>query len=243
MLLAVLGGQGTMAQFNHPEFGGGGQWMQGGMIMVGDLFDHAMKSRVDSLCNDLSALLQSQPDLARSGSHQSQSQGDGPMVGPSGPAALFVPQPGAEFWPAELGAPSATGQQNNVRYAYFAAERRLAVQTGSEVWVYDTGDHQIGGFGQQQGGGSSIQFTSQFGAVDLASLPVVSRNGHPVAAEQPAPASPVTPSPDQPDPAGAPDAEREAILATIERLGDLHARGVLDDAEFSAKKAELLARL
>ena len=33
------------------------------------------------------------------------------------------------------------------------------------------------------------------------------------------------------------------ILATIERLSDLHQRGVLTDDEFAAKKAELLARL
>jgi hypothetical protein len=49
------------------------------------------------------------------------------------------------------------------------------VSTGGSVWVYDTQDHQIGGFSQQQGGGSSITFSSQFGTVDLATLPVVSR--------------------------------------------------------------------
>lgn len=29
MLFAVLNGQGSMAQFSHPEFGGSGQWMRG----------------------------------------------------------------------------------------------------------------------------------------------------------------------------------------------------------------------
>jgi hypothetical protein len=33
------------------------------------------------------------------------------------------------------------------------------------------------------------------------------------------------------------------VLATIERLAELHARGVLTEREFSDKKAELLARL
>ena len=33
------------------------------------------------------------------------------------------------------------------------------------------------------------------------------------------------------------------ILTAIERLGELQARGILTDAEFSAKKAELLGRL
>jgi hypothetical protein len=33
------------------------------------------------------------------------------------------------------------------------------------------------------------------------------------------------------------------VIAMLDRLGDLHQRGVLTDAEFAAKKAELLARL
>jgi hypothetical protein len=33
------------------------------------------------------------------------------------------------------------------------------------------------------------------------------------------------------------------ILAAIERMAELHARGILTEAEFSAKKAELLGRL
>ena len=32
-------------------------------------------------------------------------------------------------------------------------------------------------------------------------------------------------------------------LALIERLGELHGRGILSDEEFAAKKQELLARL
>ena len=35
----------------------------------------------------------------------------------------------------------------------------------------------------------------------------------------------------------------EDILAAIERMAELHARGILTEAEFSAKKAELLGRL
>ncbi|MGH1570581.1 SHOCT domain-containing protein [Methylobacterium sp. P31] len=47
-------------------------------------------------------------------------------------------------------------------------------------------------------------------------------------------------------PAEAPAPARSSsddVLATIERLAELHARGVLTDREFSDKKAELLARL
>lgn len=42
--------------------------------------------------------------------------------------------------------------------------------------------------------------------------------------------------------APAPVDHRE-LLATIEKLGELHAKGVLSEQEFSTKKAELLARL
>ncbi|NED69847.1 SHOCT domain-containing protein, partial [Streptomyces sp. SID10244] len=57
MLLAVNNGGGTMAQFSIPELGGSGQWMRGGMTMVGNMFDNALKARVDALCGELSQLL------------------------------------------------------------------------------------------------------------------------------------------------------------------------------------------
>ena len=63
-------GHGTMAQFNHPELGGMGQWTQSGMTMVGTLFDHGLKARVDALCTELAALLRQQPSImAATGSH------------------------------------------------------------------------------------------------------------------------------------------------------------------------------
>ncbi len=180
MLIAVYQGNGTMAQFSHPEFGGGGQWMQGGMIMLGDMFNQGLKSRVDALCNEISGVLSRDSGFRGPGSFQSQSQGGGAgqtqtAGGAFGRSSLWLPDPSARWWPPELGEPSATGAQNLVKYAYFAQLRRLAVDAGGECWVYDTQDHQIGGFSQQQGGGSSITFSSQYGVVDLASLPVVSR--------------------------------------------------------------------
>jgi hypothetical protein len=75
MLEAVINGNGSMAQFSHPEFSGSGQWMRGGMIMVSDMFDNYLKGRIDGLCNELSNLVAAQPDLIRSGSFQSQTQG------------------------------------------------------------------------------------------------------------------------------------------------------------------------
>jgi hypothetical protein len=242
MLFAVLNGNGSMAQFSHWEFGGSGQWMKGGMIMLGDMFNNFLKGRVDSLCWDICNLLASQPGLLRSGSFQSQSQGGHDSQyqaagAPMGASSLFVPDPEANWWPQDLGSPSATGSQNNVRYAYFANSRRLAVKTGGEVWVYDTLDHQIGGFSQQQGGGSSIIFSSQYGTVNLSNLPAVSRNGQFIA-----PTPVPLPSSSNPIPA-APSNAGGDIFAAIEKLGELMNKGVITNEEFAAKKAELLARL
>lgn len=245
MLVAVLNGNGSMAQFSHLEFGGSGQWMQGGMLMLGDMFNSSLKGRVDALCYELSNLLVHQPGLLQSGGFQSQSQGGGSFQnqatgGIRGQSDLFVPDPADHWWPQALGAPSATGSQNNVKYAYFADARRLAVNTGGDVWVYDTLDHRIGGFSQQQGMGGSISFGSQYGTIDLGRLPVVWRNGQPVEARAPASA------PDhsgQYRPAPSTGASEGDIFDAIERLGDLRAKGILTDEEFNAKKAELLARL
>ena len=57
MLFAVHAGGGTMAQFSIPELGGSGQWMRGGMTMVGNMFDNALKARVDALCGELAQLI------------------------------------------------------------------------------------------------------------------------------------------------------------------------------------------
>jgi hypothetical protein len=57
MVKAVISGNGTMAQFSIPELGGTGQWMRGGMTMVGDMFNQTLKSKVDKLCTELSDLV------------------------------------------------------------------------------------------------------------------------------------------------------------------------------------------
>ena len=139
------------------------------------------------------------------------------------------------------------------------------MKTGNDVWVYDTRDHHISGFSQQQGSGGSITFTSQYGTVDLSTLPVISRNGvmQPIATPAaPVPASFVTGSTSQParQNAGAfapadnsqaaalpgPAAKSpntEGIIATLERLGELRDKGYVTEEEFATKKAELLSRL
>jgi hypothetical protein len=93
MLQSVINGHGSMAQFSHPGFGGSGQWMRGGMIMVSDMFNNLLKSQIDALCSELSRLAANQPDLIPIGSSQSQSQGSQQQggSGPAGRVSLFVP--------------------------------------------------------------------------------------------------------------------------------------------------------
>lgn len=233
MLQALIKGHGTMAQFNHPEFAGSGQWMQGGMTMVGDMFNHGLKATVDGLCNELSNLLANQPLFAAPGSSQLPSQG-----GEYNDASLFVSPTQAfnQWWPSELGTPSSTGAQNNVRYAVFPASRRLAVEANGHLTIYDSVDHQIGGVAQQQGGGASVTFTSQYGVVRCTELPVVSVDGM---APQAHAATRSTAPPA--DAAGV--AAESDIFAKIERLAELKRKGMLTDEEFSAKKQDLLSKL
>jgi hypothetical protein len=240
MLFSIVSGRGGMAQFSHPEFGGSGQWMAGGAIMISDMFNNALKARVDALCNELSALIRSEPDFAAADSFQSQSQGACGTLhrGSSSPLVAAGPDQ-ANWWPSGLGVPSSLGTQNEVRYAYFPATRRLAIDINGKVTVYDTQDHQISGFAQQQPGSGSLSFSSQLGDVDVSRLPAVSGvNGtktspepmHKGAAEQEAATSKSS-------------GRHEDVLTAIERLAELLARGILTEAEFSAKKAELLGRL
>jgi hypothetical protein len=260
MLMAVHHGNGSMAQFSHPEFGGSGQWMSGGMTMVSDLFNTHLKNLVNNLCSELSNGLANHQTSPFSGSFQSQSQNgmhnQSQAAGQIGSAnSLFVPDPTALWWPQELGAPSATGSQNSVRYAYFAGSRRLAVTTGGKPWVYDTLDHQIGGFGQQQGGGQSITFTSQYGTVNLAALPVLWRDGVPVPpapfqmpVETPLPVyqAPLSPtSSPAGGSAGQPGSRATGgdVIALLEQLGQLMEKGYISRDEFASKKNELLNRI
>jgi len=237
MLQSVINGHGSMAQFSHPEFGGSGQWMRGGMIMISDMFNNTLKGRIDALCRELSALVADQPAIL-GGSFQSQSQGSQQQggSGPAGPVSLFVPPADAgsgNWWPGDLGSPNSTGAQNSVRYAYFAQAGRLAIEIGGKVTIYDTLDHQIGGFSQQQSHGGSLTFTSQHGLVEVATLPIVS-------GEIKARSAPTSPPSEPSLVAAQPTSD---IFAALEKLGDLHGKGILSDEEFASKKAELLSRL
>jgi Short C-terminal domain len=233
LLVAVSAGGGTMAQFYHPELGGGGQWMRGGMTMVGDMFNHGLKNLVDNLCCELSSLLSSQQVFAPVPAHNQQ-QSNGFGFG------------GNNWWPSELGSPSSSGGQNDARYAYFPSTRRLAISRNGQLTIYDTLDHQIGGVQQQQGGYSgSLSFSSQYGTFTVDSLPLAN-TGAQAAPAQPVyePAPSYEPAPAAPQQGGSQRSQsHDEILSALERLGALHKNGVLSDAEFQSKKAELLSRL
>ncbi|MEN3212971.1 SHOCT domain-containing protein [Methylorubrum populi] len=237
LLRALQAGQGNMAQFDHPDLGGFGQWSRGGMVMVGRMNDHALKARVDALCTELAAA------LPLSGFREEAASGN--------------------WWPDELGLPSSAGAQNTTRYAFFPEHRRLAIETDGRLTLYDTGERIVTGASQQQGGSSSLRFSGPQGSFSIEDLTPVEREAA-VAPSAPTAgaassassaamsgssafaAPPAAPEPPSPSPSPSPAASGTGsadILSVLERLAELHKKGVLTEAEFSAKKAELLARL
>lgn len=252
MLVSVINGNGSMAQFNHPEFGGSGQWMRGGMIMVGDMFNNGLKNSVGNLCQELANLIANEPNLIQTGSFQSQNQdnqehandaNNSPQQNSSNSGnavSLFMPGEDSQNWWISSGLqfPNSIGKQNNIRYAYFASIRRLAIQLHGDITLYDTLDHQIGGFSQQQGNEASLTFTSQYGLVDIKTLPIVSINNDDLQRlNSQQIVAPITiDSPKS-------TVQETDIFSAIEKLAILKDKAILTENEFSTKKAELLARL
>jgi superoxide dismutase len=245
MLDAVSMGGGTMAQFNISELGGGGQWMQGGMTMVGDMFNYSLKNTVNNLCAELSQLLYSQNIFE---------------VVPINTQNGMMGQNYGSWWPTEFGSPSSSGGQNNMRYAYFPNPvNRLAVDINGSLSIYDTFNYNISGVSQQQSGsGYTLSFSSQMGTLDITNLPIISpqsNNNNPVVQETPQyvePAPVFIPEPQQlikdPEPMMAQNnmassSAEEDIIKNIERLAGLMQKGIVSEEEFNTKKRELLARL
>jgi hypothetical protein len=176
LLEALVSSGGGMAQFNHPDLGGMGQWSSGGMIMIGDMFNNDLKSRIGALCAELSDVIR-HTDIVANSSRSSQWQSQGTEGSTPLPQSSFFVSGkdrfggGGDWWQSDLGIPGSTGVQNNLRYAYFPDRRRLALDVNGQVSVHDTGEHLITGFAQQQSGDQSLTFTSQHGVVRLDSLP------------------------------------------------------------------------
>lgn len=242
LLMALVAGGGTQAQFSIPELGGMGQWSRGGMVMVGDMFNDGLKARVNALCLDLSDRLPATLFMQQSQSSQNVSF----FAAGSGNAS-------GNWWPDDLGQPSSTGSQNAMRYAVFPGSRRLAIAEGDRVAVYDTGNHLIGGVSQQQSGDRTLTFTSQLGTVNLRDLhridsasleaPAADRTdaasgqrapAEPEPARQTAPSAPTAFTSPAAEPAasitpaaGATAAGNDDPIAKIQRLAELRDRGSL----------------
>lgn len=265
MLVAVNNGGGSMAQFNCPELGGSGQWMRGGMTMVGDMFNNGLKTTVDNLCNELANILSNN------------------QIFPEIPAGT----PGSnQWWPNNLGSPFSSGAQNNIRYAVFP--NRLAVELNGQVSVYDTLDHNIGGVSQQQGNNTSLTFNSQWGTINVSSLPLITGQALPTVentnfADVSAPTANNMPdnmpknnnfnnnndlnnntnnnSSNQQQSTNAnldnnytANSNKQPVdqnnqksitqtLEIIEKLAQLHEMGALTDDEYNTKKSDLLSRI
>lgn len=131
MLEAVLHGNGRMAQFNHPGLGGSGQWMRGGMTMVGDMFDHGLKQRVDALCIDLATLVADKPGLLREGSFQSQRQGGSDASVRSATTPAVPPADGASHGARAEPQHAVGGGSSSAVAASFDAARPEPARRGS----------------------------------------------------------------------------------------------------------------
>jgi hypothetical protein len=158
ILQAVRSGGGRMAQFSHPDFGGMSQWSPG-MTMVGDMFNSAMKSKLDAVCTELAAYVAETPSLDRDSGRE------------SGAVSYRSLNQSSDWWPANLGTASAVGAQNDLKYAVFPKSRRLAIKDSERVQIYDTGNHRIFGVAQAQSTEQTLTFTSQDGLVNVKDLP------------------------------------------------------------------------
>ncbi|MEO1652512.1 MAG: SHOCT domain-containing protein [Bacteroidota bacterium] len=163
LMYAVQMGNGSMAQFNHPELGGMGQWMQGGMTMVGDMFNQQAKNTVIGLCNELSGFIY-EP------SYWMQEEPVNPIASNPGSAKPV----NKNWWPEAYGSPDSLGGQNNSEYALFNTKKRLVIKEGDKVTIYDILNYVIHGFSQQQGSGApSLKISTFTGEITLDNLKVV----------------------------------------------------------------------
>lgn len=139
--LEITGG--NQVQFNISELGGMGQW-QPGMIMVGDMFNSALKAKVDRLCTELSALSRTLPREQPAATTSTIT---------SGSLATFK------------------GSQNNSHYAYHASDKRLVIENGGKTTLYDTTGYPLTGVQQSQdGSGKHLSFTYPGGSVKVTDL-------------------------------------------------------------------------
>jgi hypothetical protein len=116
-----------MAQFSHPDFGGMSQWSPG-MTMVGDMFNNSLKSKLDAVCTELAAYVAHTPSTDQDRGRE------------GGEVSYHTSRQRSDWWPMNLGTPSAVGAQNNLQYAVFPGTRRLAIEARLAEAPADTSD-------------------------------------------------------------------------------------------------------
>src|ERR1700732_5596228 len=102
VLAALRSGGGRMAQFSHADFGGMSQWSPG-MSMVGDMFNTQLKAKLDALCSDISA-------------HLDTSETAGGARPEGDEVSYRSPARSADWWPGGLGEAGAGGRQHDLRH-------------------------------------------------------------------------------------------------------------------------------
>ena len=265
LLQALIKGNGKMAQFNHPELGGVGQWLPGGMTMISDMSNSYLKMVIDNLCGELAILIKNNyfnpikgdELLANQGSSQQQQQNQGNVDNTE--AVKMNPFNSGHWWPTELGTPTLSGSQNDLLYVYFANKQRLVLKNQREICIYDTLHHHISGVSQQQSSsGQLLIFTSQAGTFAVSDLPQISatrqvhdspvkENNQPTdiiaKAEKIKEMLPHATTKIEPLTKTADESQQADIFNTIRKLAELKEQGIISEQEFEAKKAELLKRL
>lgn len=98
---------------------------------------------------------------------------------------------------------------------------------------------RLGGGLAPQGGGGPAPWTMP---QQPAPVPPMPQHAAP-APPMPQPPASIPPIPQQFQPSPGAVSGHDAVIDAIKKLGDLHSAGILTDAEFGSKKAELLARL
>ena len=143
---------GRQVQFNIPELGGMGQW-QGGMVMIGDMFNNSLKAKVAELCTELVPLSQTMAEEEKA----------------AAPKKSKTDKKAEQ----EYSSPAFSGSQNGSKYAYFAAENVLVVELEQDgkITKYSTKGFPLTGVQQSQdNGGRSLSFTYPGGTVTVKDL-------------------------------------------------------------------------
>jgi hypothetical protein len=143
--LKVSGGR--QVQFNISELGGMGQWQSGGMVMVGDMFNHGLKTKVSELCSELAGLSQTMEEEEKP-KKKTEKQ-------------TIASKPSATF----------RGSQNDSHYAYYANDDLLEIEENGKVTKYNTAGYALSGVQQSQSNSlKNLSFTYPGGTVSLKDL-------------------------------------------------------------------------